>query len=277
MTRILFIFAIMVFCGETFCDAQQGVKPCNFFGDFDTCPNNQVCVANGAGPSFKGDGTCYSVPLNNPVQNLILPFDNQTEAICTHSSGKGSHSTWNSFNALDLATPYDKPAAVVRAAGDGQAFVLLGADGKLCPTPQGPPSAAIYDPASNNCGDGWGNHMHILHSNGFYTRYVHLEKVLISDGQYVKQGDPIGIEGMTGAAGHRHLHFSLNRANGTTLAEWEKDVREAVGQSMPFEFRVKQNGVIQFVNAANLNCPPRKIGEVPSFIQPHLFGVFETK
>ena len=122
------------------------------------------------------------------------------------------------FGPIDLATLYDLPAATVRAAGSGKAFVLLGEDGTPCKNPPETPQNAQTD----TCGNRWGNRVKILHGNGYVSIYVHLEKVLIKDGDLVNQGDPIGIEGWTGYAGHRHLHWSLQKfqpETGRTLAQ----------------------------------------------------------
>jgi murein DD-endopeptidase MepM/ murein hydrolase activator NlpD len=59
---------------------------------------------------------------------------------------------------------------------------------------------------------GWGNAVVIAHPNGLFTLYAHLahlDKELVREGQKVKQGQMIGIEGNTGASTGRHLHFSV--------------------------------------------------------------------
>ena len=39
------------------------------------------------------------------------------------------------------------------------------------------------------------------------------------EGQQVKQGQPLGTEGITGAAGERHVHFSVHRIDSPPAAE----------------------------------------------------------
>ncbi len=41
------------------------------------------------------------------------------------------------------------------------------------------------------------------------TRYLHLSRVLVKRGQYVKQGDPIGESGNTGRSFAPHLHYEV--------------------------------------------------------------------
>ena len=72
---------------------------------------------------------------------------------------------------------------------------------------------------------GNGNFVHIRHSNGYETMYLHLSRILVRAGQRVSQGQLIGRVGATGLASGPHL-----------------------------DFRITQNGA--FRNFAALNLPP---------------------
>jgi len=56
---------------------------------------------------------------------------------------------------------------------------------------------------------GYGNYVIIVHSDGFVTLYGHLAQTSVTVGQKVAQGQPIGIEGSTGASTGTHLHFEV--------------------------------------------------------------------
>jgi murein DD-endopeptidase MepM/ murein hydrolase activator NlpD len=54
-------------------------------------------------------------------------------------------------------------------------------------------------------GFGWA--VKINHCGGLATAYGHLQRVLVSAGQTVTPGQPIGLQGSSGLASGTHLHF----------------------------------------------------------------------
>lgn len=227
------------------------------------CIQNQVCVN-----TFTDKGSrCESIPSYAPI-NFVLPFDSSTEVVCTHSSGSGSHSGFNAYFALDLASEYSGTAATVTAAADGIAYVFLGEDGDLCPEPKGKPE--LSEPS--NCGDSWGNRVKILHPNGYFSFYVHLASVLVKTGDKIKQGDAIGVEGSTGAAGHRHLHWSVQKLPGNP-SQWSEQILTYTGDSVPFTFKAIQNSKLQIFDSLKISCAHAGIGQAPASQQPRFKGV----
>lgn len=62
---------------------------------------------------------------------------------------------------------------------------------------------------------GYGNMVLLSHDYQMATRYAHLHRIKVKEGQYVKKGDIIGLVGNTGNVLHRkgrdgsHLHFEV--------------------------------------------------------------------
>ncbi len=69
-----------------------------------------------------------------------------------------------------------------------------------------------YGKSENCCGNGYGNYAIILHDDGTYsTLYGHMQKVVVSVGDYVTKGTTIGYVGTTGWSTGYHLHFEIRK------------------------------------------------------------------
>ena len=55
----------------------------------------------------------------------------------------------------------------------------------------------------------YGNYVVVSHGSGNTTLYAHLSKRQVSVGQYVQQGQVLGITGSTGNSTGPHLHFEI--------------------------------------------------------------------
>ncbi len=60
---------------------------------------------------------------------------------------------------------------------------------------------------------GYGNHVIIVHGNGWVSVYGHMTSFVIGDGQTVHRGQLIGYEGSTGNSTGCHLHFEVDLNN----------------------------------------------------------------
>ncbi|MFH1246333.1 MAG: peptidoglycan DD-metalloendopeptidase family protein [Candidatus Liptonbacteria bacterium] len=97
----------------------------------------------------------------------------------------------HSHNGIDIANICGTP-------------IVAAADGLVVPD-----STCIPD---DNWDGGYGTCLTLEHPNGTRTRYAHLSKVSVEIGDYVKQGETIGLMGKTGEATGCHLHFEVQGA-----------------------------------------------------------------
>ena len=75
-------------------------------------------------------------------------------------------------------------------------------------TDASPALAALAGVATHHYEEGGaGNYIAIDHWGGWTTYYFHLQAFSVDDGEWVEQGDEIGLVGSTGASSGPHLHF----------------------------------------------------------------------
>lgn len=72
--------------------------------------------------------------------------------------------------------------------------------------------------------------VYILHNDGYQTRYAHLDKILVREGQEVNAGDLVGLMGNTGVGSGVHLHYEVRKGHG----QWSPAVD-------PFNFSIIKN------------------------------------
>ncbi|MDO8664944.1 MAG: peptidoglycan DD-metalloendopeptidase family protein [Candidatus Liptonbacteria bacterium] len=111
--------------------------------------------------------------------NFIKPADGFNWKIIHH------------YNAIDIANSCGVP-------------VVASAEGLIVPDES-------FGDGRSGWNGGYGQFVLIEHpfGNGVRTRYAHLKKVLVEIGDYVKQGQEIGIMGDSGDATGCHVHFEV--------------------------------------------------------------------
>jgi len=75
----------------------------------------------------------------------------------------------------------------------------------------GQPVVATGDAAVSSAGmnGAYGNMVMLDHGFGIVTKYGHLSRIAVSNGQQVKRGDVIGYVGSTGRSTGSHLHYEI--------------------------------------------------------------------
>lgn len=77
--------------------------------------------------------------------------------------------------------------------------------------PRGTPVIAPADGTVVHAGwqSGYGNLVTVDHGNGLSTRYGHLSKVEVAEGQEIRRGELLGLVGSTGRSTGPHLHYEV--------------------------------------------------------------------
>lgn len=88
---------------------------------------------------------------------------------------------WREHRGLDLTAPKNAP---VYATGDGYVYM------------------SYYS-------DTYGQVVYLRHGFGYETRYAHLTKFIVTEGQRVQRGQVIGYVGTTGQSDANHLHYEV--------------------------------------------------------------------
>jgi murein DD-endopeptidase MepM/ murein hydrolase activator NlpD len=121
-------------------------------------------------------GALAKVPLGNPAPGspLSSPFGVRTDPFLGHQA---------------MHTGLDFKAGTgtdVRAAANGK----------------------VVDAGRNG---GYGNMVEIDHGNGITTRYAHLSRITVKDGDKIVRGAKLGEVGSTGRSTGPHLHYEVRR------------------------------------------------------------------
>jgi murein DD-endopeptidase MepM/ murein hydrolase activator NlpD len=58
---------------------------------------------------------------------------------------------------------------------------------------------------------GYGRMVEIEHGNGLSTRFAHLSRIAVVEGQKVERGDVVGVVGSSGRSTGPHMHYEVRR------------------------------------------------------------------
>ncbi|HTY24286.1 MAG TPA: M23 family metallopeptidase [Desulfomonilaceae bacterium] len=127
--------------------------------------------------------------------------------------------------------------------------------------PTGTPVYAIANGTVTfqGCGDAYGLYICVRHENGRESRYSHLSRILVKEGQRVKQRQTIGLVGSTGRSTGPHLFFEIivngKRINPTKVRMVQNP--KAVPAPLKTRFETVMNAQARFLRPAATNNDPR--------------------
>ena len=169
--------------------AQQAAAPSSSSSDDEEISYSDDSSETGSSTSYdapsqidSGDGWTWPIP-----------------GCYTITGGFGEGRSYESHGGTDIAASIGTP---IYAANSG---TVVGSSNDCSHS-----SAGV---GGCNHGGGYGNHVWILHDNGYETIYGHMINTAVSTGEHVSKGQLIGYSGSTGWSTGPHLHFEL-RING---------------------------------------------------------------
>lgn len=148
------------------------------------------------------------------IQNYV---DHQEGS--TYQDYRCGHLTYDKHPGTDFRVIDDK------AMAEGVA-VLAAAPGRVLGVRDGEPDIAVSTLGQNKVtGKEAGNGVVLDHGNGWQTQYSHLRKgsVQVKKGEWVEQGQPIGLIGESGLADFPHVDFSVRKDGKPVDPFWPRD------------------------------------------------------
>lgn len=135
---------------------------------------------------------------------------NELEKLYEEYSYSGSGLMWPSRNSTRIASYYGW-REVHPVYGYGRMHYGIDIDAAygtdILSSADGVVTLVLFD----DVGYGW--YIIVYHGDGISTLYAHCSKVLVKEGQNVKQGQVLGLVGTTGASTGPHIHYEV-RING---------------------------------------------------------------
>ncbi|MBB1140383.1 peptidoglycan DD-metalloendopeptidase family protein [Myroides sp. WP-1] len=148
-------------------------------------------------PGAKGKD--YYDELGRPMKSMFLKAPLKFFRITSRYTKSRFHpvqKTWKSHNGTDYAAPSGTP-------------IMTTASG-------------VVERTGYTAGNG--NYVKVKHNGTYSTQYLHMSKILVRKGQYVDQGQTIGLVGSTGLATGPHVCYRF----------WKNGVQvDPLGQVLP--------------------------------------------
>lgn len=199
------------------------------------CPEDQRCIRGLRPPNWQ-EAICSPTRSSDAIYTLPLSHNKGIQN--AHSSGEGSHSHYGDFFAMDLRSPPGERGQIL-AARDGEVVYVVDS----CPDHD---ADGVDDP----CGSGYGNQVRLLHEDGDSSLYAHFSRVDVKPGQRLKAGEVLGLEGASGRAGTKHLHFVVQRR--------PEDNPQGDWRAINYQLRILVAGVEQVIWADSVSCAWQK-------------------
>ncbi len=153
-------------------------------------------------------------PLSDTYENALGEFGQFSKTVNTMRNDWDRQLVW--LQTLPTAIPITGNYRVTSGFGmriDPFTGTLARHEGLDFTAMGGTPILAAADGVVTRSGweDSYGNIVEVTHAEGFMTRYAHISKRRVTEGQRVKRGQHIADVGSTGRSTGPHLHYEVFR------------------------------------------------------------------
>ncbi|NDC08448.1 MAG: M23 family metallopeptidase [Oxalobacteraceae bacterium] len=153
-------------------------------------------------------------PLSETLDNAMGEIGQFNKTVSTMRSDWDKQLQW--LNTLPTAVPIGGNFKMTSGFGmrvDPFTNTLARHEGLDFTAMHGTPILATADGTVTRSGweDTYGNIVEVTHAEGFMTRYAHISKRHVTEGQRVKRGQHIADVGSTGRSTGPHLHYEVFR------------------------------------------------------------------
>ncbi|TYL47493.1 peptidoglycan DD-metalloendopeptidase family protein [Marinomonas sp. IMCC 4694] len=162
-------------------------------------------------------GTVEGVDVGkSQVEALDITVRGQTYSAFLHSDGRYYDADANSLTAALLRWPTRKPFRISSSFNANRLHPITGGksphNGVDLATPSGTELVATGDGVVTRVATHKyaGKYIVLDYTGPYGSRYLHLSKVLVKNGQRVKRGQVIALSGNTGRTTGAHLHYELH-------------------------------------------------------------------
>lgn len=132
------------------------------------------------------------------------------KAVPTTYEGQGTKGKWLKPVNGQITSPFGRRTQPIPGASENHKGIDIGANiNTVVIAPKNGKVIFAGWENPNNHNKGYGQYIKIDHGNGLISLYGHLNKILVSQGQYVNTQTQIGLVGSTGNSDGPHLHFGI--------------------------------------------------------------------
>ncbi len=170
---------------------------------------DSIIAQNGLDKNLVYKGQELFLPGAKPIQTPNLVIGRNPVASRSYRS---TVSATSSTATPDIGKMFIFPTLGSTTQGFRSGHYALDIGNRAMPPIWAASGGTVVKASSGTWGGGYGTHVIVDHGNGVKSLYAHMDSLNVSEGQWINQGDVIGVMGNTGrvyGATGIHLHWEV--------------------------------------------------------------------